>query len=101
MSVIINILLSFGFPSSFHPASPVSPRPGSILVLWAPGASRRRSKMETTQSWLSYFNRNADRTLECEDDGYRLTPAERRALTTSVQAFQIGEASEGKSLRAS
>jgi hypothetical protein len=53
-----------------------------------------------TREWLRYFEGNAKEVLKPEPDGYRLTDEERRRITRSIQGFQIGEASEGKHLRA-
>lgn len=52
-----------------------------------------------SKAWLAYFRRNADNNLALAwDDPHALTDAERAAITDSMQAFQIGEASEGKTL---
>lgn len=51
-------------------------------------------------SWNEYFKENAKRVLKVEKDPYRLSPEEIRRVTKSIQQFQLGEASEGKLLRA-
>jgi hypothetical protein len=53
-----------------------------------------------TREWVRYFERNAAQVLRPEADGYVLNDEERRRITRSIQGFQIGEASEGKHLRA-
>jgi hypothetical protein len=50
--------------------------------------------------WLSYFKRNAANNLAlATPDDHVLTDTERRAITASIQVFQIGEASEGHTLQ--
>ncbi|MEQ1875418.1 MAG: hypothetical protein ABL958_02150 [Bdellovibrionia bacterium] len=55
--------------------------------------------MKTNQDWLKHFEANSKNRLEFEKDESRLTDAERERVTASIQAFQIGEASEGKLLK--
>ena len=52
-----------------------------------------------TRAWLRYFEGNAGATLRPVPDDYRLTPEERARIASSIQGFQIGEASEGRHLR--
>src|SRR5205814_12322 len=61
----------------------------------APTARRPRS----TPEWLAYFRRNRDQLLPIpwEASG-ELDAIERRAIARSVQAFQLGEQSEGHHL---
>lgn len=50
--------------------------------------------------WLTHFQRNASNNLKLTDqDPHVLTAAERRNITASIQVFQIGEASEGRTLQ--
>ena len=49
--------------------------------------------------WLEYFRENARSLMPLPwDTGACLTDAEREAITTSIQEFQLGESSEGKHL---
>jgi hypothetical protein len=52
-----------------------------------------------TREWVRYFERNATSVLRPPAEGYRLSDDERRRIESSIQGFQIGEASEGKHLR--
>jgi hypothetical protein len=53
----------------------------------------------TSVEWEQYFLRNRDHLLEQPWDlGAEITDAERDAIATSVQEFQLGESSEGKNL---
>jgi hypothetical protein len=51
----------------------------------------------TSEAWREYFHRNALSLLEVPWElGVRLTDAERAAIATSVQEFQLGESSEAR-----
>jgi len=52
-----------------------------------------------TREWLRYFERNAGQVLRLPIEEYELTAEERARIASSIQGFQIGEASEGKHLR--
>lgn len=53
-----------------------------------------------TIEWLTHFQRNAGNNLHLvEKDAHVLTDAERQRITDSIQVFQIGEASEGRTLQ--
>ena len=56
--------------------------------------------MDTTAAWLQHFQRNRQNLLRLEHSAHRLTDEERTRIARSVQSFQIGEASEGRRLRA-
>ena len=53
-----------------------------------------------TREWLQYFERNAREVLRLGFEQYELTDVERDRIAASIQGFQIGEASEGKHLKA-
>ena len=50
--------------------------------------------------WNQYFKENSKRVLKVNPDTYRLSAAEKDRITASIQQFQLGEASEGRLLRA-
>jgi hypothetical protein len=51
---------------------------------------------ESTQKWISHFRRNARTLLPIPwETGADLVPSEKAAITSSIQAFQLGESSEG------
>jgi hypothetical protein len=53
----------------------------------------------STQKWLAHFRRNARMLRQIPwEVGAELAPSEKRAITTSIQAFQLGESSEGRHL---
>jgi hypothetical protein len=53
----------------------------------------------TSAAWRDYFRTNAESLLEIPWEwGVTLSDAERHAIATSVQEFQLGESSEGKHL---
>lgn len=55
--------------------------------------------MIALEGWTEYFSSNRERLLDIAwQDTYELTTAERAAITKSIQQFQLGEQSEGKSL---
>ncbi len=55
--------------------------------------------MDCLKGWFDYFVNNAIRVAEVEwDDRDRLTIRERRLISRSIAAFQLGEYSEGKGL---
>lgn len=50
--------------------------------------------------WLAHFQRNASNSLKLtESDDHALTSDERERITESIQVFQMGEASEGRTLQ--
>jgi hypothetical protein len=51
-----------------------------------------------TQRYLDHFKVNAKQVLLCQPDDYQLSLEERETISSSVQAFQLGEASEGRHL---
>lgn len=51
-------------------------------------------------TWNEYFKENSKRVLKVETDTYRLSGEERARISMSIQQFQLGEASEGRLLRA-
>jgi hypothetical protein len=54
---------------------------------------------ESTQKWISHFRRNARTLLPIPwEAGTDLAPLEKAAITSSIQAFQLGESSEGRHL---
>ncbi|HEX4924104.1 MAG TPA: hypothetical protein VFV50_08460 [Bdellovibrionales bacterium] len=55
--------------------------------------------MDTNSEWLKYFEQNAKEILPVNHDEYRLTDEEWSRIEKSIQAFEIGEASEGKCLK--
>lgn len=55
--------------------------------------------MSSNSEWLKHFERNAKEILTIDHDDYRLTPLEWARIEKSIQAFEIGEASEGKGLK--
>ena len=54
---------------------------------------------KTTSEWLNVFKKNVRNSHSIKHDGYRLTNRERDLITESIQDFQLGESSEGKTLR--
>jgi len=53
-------------------------------------------QQESTQKWISHFRRNARTLLPIPwETGADLAPKEKAAITSSIQAFQLGESSEG------
>ena len=53
----------------------------------------------TTQRWLAHFRRNACTLLPVPwEAGPDLANSDRAAITSSIQAFQLGESSEGRHL---
>lgn len=52
-----------------------------------------------TRRWLNELIENERNTLDLTDDGYRLTIAERHKIALSIRSFQLGECSEGRSLK--
>jgi hypothetical protein len=53
----------------------------------------------STQKWLAHFRRNAGALLPISwEVGADLEASEKRAITSSIQAFQLGESSEGRHL---
>ncbi|HEV3294251.1 MAG TPA: hypothetical protein VG123_35150, partial [Streptosporangiaceae bacterium] len=65
----------------------------------APGAGRRRGW--TTVEWLVYFRANAARTRPVPwGCGAEVTAAELAGVGRSLQAWQLGETSDGRHLRA-
>jgi hypothetical protein len=53
-----------------------------------------------TREWRQYFERNAREALRLGFEQYELTEDERERIASSIQGFQIGEASEGRHLKA-
>jgi len=52
-----------------------------------------------SERWADHFRRNREASLPPSlDDSASLTDAERKVITSSVQAFQLGENSEGRNL---
>jgi hypothetical protein len=64
-------------------------------------ASTARPRLWTTAAWVAYFRRNAamGRAVPWAS-GAEVTDAERAAIGRSLQAWQLGETSEGRHLRA-
>ena len=60
-------------------------------------------RVRTTQEWLDYFQRNADRQrpIPWQSDGMGASPAEMEPIRRSLQAWQLGETSDGRHLAAS
>lgn len=55
----------------------------------------------TSGEWCEYFRLNAEAPCDLPwDDGARVTPAELAAIARSLQAWQLGETSDGRHLRA-
>ncbi|RYZ70376.1 MAG: ferritin-like domain-containing protein [Proteobacteria bacterium] len=52
-----------------------------------------------TKFWLEHLIANENKTLDLSDDGYRITNEERFKIATSIRSFQLGECSEGRSLK--
>lgn len=52
------------------------------------------------RNWNQYFKENSKRVLKVGEDCYRLSEIEKRRISKSIQQFQLGEASEGRLLRA-
>ena len=54
---------------------------------------------ESTQKWISHFRRNARTLLPIPwEAGADLADSDKAAITSSIQAFQLGESSEGRHL---
>jgi hypothetical protein len=53
-----------------------------------------------TRDWLKCFEANASEVLRPAPEAYTLSGEERTRIESSIQGFQIGEASEGRHLRA-
>lgn len=56
--------------------------------------------MEQTQYFLEYFEHNSQRRTELASEPIPLTAVERRRISKSIQAFQMGEGSEGRWFKA-
>ena len=55
--------------------------------------------MHTSREWLEYYKENGESLLNIPwEIGRDLTDTERSAIAASVQAFQVGESSEGRHL---
>jgi hypothetical protein len=55
--------------------------------------------LESTQRWLAHFHRNACRLLPIPwEAGADLADSDKAAITSSIQAFQLGESSQGRHL---
>ena len=55
--------------------------------------------LASTRKWLAHFRRNARTLLPIPwEVGADLTVSEKAAITSSIQAFQLGESSEGRHL---
>lgn len=52
----------------------------------------------STARWLKEFRDNSRRIYPIKVDTHNLTPEERSVITCSIQDFQLGESSEGKTL---
>src|SRR5258706_13943601 len=51
----------------------------------------------TSQEWRGYFHKNGASLMSIPwEDGVTLTDAEKAAVASSMQEFQLGESSEGK-----
>ena len=54
----------------------------------------------TSEAWLDFFRYNAEHLISIPwETGAELTDDERDAIASSVQAFQLGESSEGRHLQ--
>ena len=57
------------------------------------------SKARPTRDWIEYFLQNRSRLLPIPWElGAELAEEERAAIASSIQAFQLGESSEGRNL---
>lgn len=54
---------------------------------------------DKTKIWLDALLENEHKSLDLSDDGYRLTAEERYRIAPSIRSFQLGECSEGRSLK--
>ena len=55
----------------------------------------------TSAEWLAYFRSNLDNEWEVRwEEGAAVNPDELRSIATSLQAWQLGETSDGRHLRA-
>src|SRR5262249_9878366 len=60
-----------------------------------------KRRVRTTADWLTYFRENAGRCRPIPwHRGAEATPAQLEAITRSLQAWQLGETSDGRHLRA-
>ncbi len=53
-----------------------------------------------TAQWKEYFDWSSKNLLRCPAENYRLLPGERKRIERSIRGFQLGEASEGRFLKA-
>src|SRR5262245_60390437 len=57
------------------------------------------AEMRSTRDWVEHFRQNRSRLLPIPwGRGAELSDEERVAITSSIQAFQLGESSEGRNL---
>ena len=62
---------------------------------------RSSESLILSTAWREHFETNRTTAEDLPwDDGYRLTPSERRAIEKSVQQFQLGEGAQGRRLLA-
>src|SRR5262245_8205438 len=60
-----------------------------------------RGRMVTSAEWVDYFRANAERARSIPwGRGAGITPEEHSAIARSLQAWQLGETSDGRHLRA-
>jgi hypothetical protein len=58
--------------------------------------TRKQYIAKPTEWWRAYFLNNGRSLMDISwEAGVRLSPAERDAIASSVQEFQLGESSEG------
>lgn len=63
------------------------------------GYTEVEQEAASSEEWLAYFRRNLTELLPIQwDEQYRLTDAEVRTVSQSIQQFQLGESSEGHHL---
>src|SRR5262249_39758545 len=66
-----------------------------------PARSASARRVRTTADWLAHFRANAARARPIPwQKGAEATPAQLEAIARSLQAWQLGETSDGRHLRA-
>ena len=59
-----------------------------------------RGRRTDSAAWVAHFQWNRAHQLHVTwEDDYQVTPGERRAITRSIQAFQLGESSDGRAFQ--
>ncbi len=69
-----------------------------LLVVADSGRTRLHQRPRSSREWLEHFRANEEPEV-LPEGGPRLSEAEREAVVSSIQEFQLGESSEGRHLR--